>query len=1811
MNQTKKHTTGKKLLALLLALIMAVSLLPMSVFAADLDAEDQQAVVDQAEPADNGQEEDTAVPEEPVEEDPAPVEEPVEDAEDGIATFSTAAVEGYDYSIVHVDCGRKYFSVDSINSIIDNAAAAGMHYVQLAIGNDGLRFLLNDMSLTVNGTKYTSEQVSDAIHKGNEAYYDFDVDELTEKDMLAIMQHANDMGVQIIPLINTPGHMDAILSAATSLTGKTCSYNGSARTIDVTNSTAVAFTQALLQKYINYFAGKGCQLFNMGADEYANDKFENYSGMGFGKLQDTGKYGYYVTYVNEVAKMIENAGMTPMAFNDGIYFRSDTSSGTFDKNILICYWSNGWGSYTPMPAADLASMGFKMINAHGDYYWVLGKSDWQCDATKASGFNRTAFQGGTIDNPVGAMFLIWCDYPGAGTEASVISSTAATIAAFGDTLPTTEVPSQHVNLVEGSSGTETDATVKDTTSNVAVTAPGLKSVTVEKVTDSSKIPTVTNAAEGKVVAYDVKPATADGSYTGEATVSFPIPSGWDTSKVRGFVVNSDKTVTDNLTGNVVDGAKFEFTAPHFSVMGIYEVSATAALNTEKITLTVGGTATRTVSGEATDGEHTTNPTGFATAKVETVDVPGGKIYELADVAAGTFYVSTSPTDSSPAAQVTIESVSGDQYNIKYNSQYIYPNATYNWGWSYKLGSRSSSNNNTVVTITGSSTDGYVISREVSGRTNYGTTTTTYLTLSGTSFGASGTDSTLYLYTEKDAPATTQQTITFTGVKAGETTVQIGDTLYTITVTAENLDNVTPLTVEYWITNSTVYIGTSTTISKQIKATDTDVYGEAGTLFSGLVPENGTSTKSGKGVIFWKGTRLTSNNKQTDAAGIDKTKAGNDFTYIRYWNQKWSFSADRVNWTDFNSNDQVVAYYLQKTAVTDEVTTNVVDWGEVPHTGYNSDKFVLLDYAVKYESGTLSPDSFSVSGKTQGFHCNYGSTSDLGTTVIKESDGVYYRKIGAIFAQETADYEVYMITLTPNDDGKTTSTQVASNCNVATKYEYNGTEKVVWVDDVANLGDFADESKHYVSPSGDIKFTVGGDPVVPGIEIYNRHAMLVTYYVRAKATDTSLTVRYWERKANGDETKFYEYNIAVKDGTFFNENIKLPETTIDGKTALTNGKVINNTNKPQYVSSDLKTMPSISAQYRYSDYVCVEVRRSEDGKTVDLYYTFNSTKTFVVDFGLPTVIRPTDLNSNLGGTGVRLTAVDIVQTTTFATIAKNNDLSVTYTLKKMIDDTDNFGVAYTGTIPKYDENGNQTGTQSGTVEYSITVIPASTVYYEDSFASFTAGKGAASGAVWSDDTDGSKTSANQLLEVLGEKTNLYGYDAAYADCTMFSMGSAKKVTVTADMVTNWNDATSAWPTATFTFKGTGFDVISLTDNRSGAIFVDVYKGKDTTGTRVKSHIVDNYYGYKQVDGKWVVDETSEDCLYQIPVMKITGLDYGEYTAVITAFYDGAFDHTQAGNSYSFWLDAIRVYDPMDKDYADYTKDQEGYPQYIKLRDALADEKNTNVTSDAVFIDGADQAAVSLYKNYGPNNEVYLAQGQAITFKVPTNAQIDTVQIGAKSPDGKVSSMTVNDVAVPIAGSATEMYYKLDNVGSGATVTIANATDGILSLTNLKITFKSQQGTVTLAALSDEEQANAVAAVRALFAAPEPDPEPVVFAPEYFQATWNRSTVKVGQKATLTVKTSADVETVTVNGQDIGNYRVRTERTGWGWNAKKVTYHVFTFTVTAAEAGTLDYSVVAANAEGVNSEAITAALTVQAAAQRPGFGGWLGKLFGRWF
>ena len=338
---------------------------------------------------------------------------------------TVAFASGSDYlKIAMLDSGRKYFSADWVKAFLYEAKADGYTHVMLAVGNDGMRFLLDDMSLTVGGKTYSSDAVASAIRSGNNAYTTASSGEWTESEMDEFFATAKKAGIEIIPLLNSPGHMDSVLYAASSLTGTNCSYNGSGRTIDVTNDTAVRFSQAFLQKYVDYFAGKGCRYFNFGADEYANDRYTSGS-MGFGSLQNSGKYGYFIKYVNELAAMVKQAGMTPIAFNDGIEFANKMSASvgsttyTFDRDIVVCYWSGGWSGYTPRTAANLASDGFRIINTTGDFYYVLGKSDsFDNGYTYAANWSNYKVCGTSLSasSVIGGMFCMWSDYPGAETQ---------------------------------------------------------------------------------------------------------------------------------------------------------------------------------------------------------------------------------------------------------------------------------------------------------------------------------------------------------------------------------------------------------------------------------------------------------------------------------------------------------------------------------------------------------------------------------------------------------------------------------------------------------------------------------------------------------------------------------------------------------------------------------------------------------------------------------------------------------------------------------------------------------------------------------------------------------------------------------------------------------------------------------------------------------------------------------------------------------------------------------------------------------------------------------------------------------------------------------------------------------------------------------------------------------------------------------------------------------------------------------------------------------------------------------------------------
>ena len=412
----------------------------------------------------------------------------------------------------------------------------------------------------------------------------------------------------------------------------------------------------------------------------------------------------------------------------------------------------------------------------------------------------------------------------------------------------------------------------------------------------------------------------------------------------------------------------------------------------------------------------------------------------------------------------------------------------------------------------------------------------------------------------------------------------------------------------------------------------------------------------------------------------------------------------------------------------------------------------------------------------------------------------------------------------------------------------------------------------------------------------------------------------------------------------------------------------------------------------------------------------------------------------------------------------------------------------------------------TAESTVTVIPATIIYYEDNFVNFSSWT---KGDSWAKDpasawvthaghTEVQATDRPGTNQIGSDLNNRYGYDGAYTDESGYSMASYHEFTA---------DATHSGE-ASFTFTGTAFDIIALSGDTTGTILVSVYDGDDTTKL-LKSTMVDTYYGYRydRENGEWIpTDPSDPNALYQVPVMKVDMEAYDRYYVVITVSYNSFFDHGQAsagsgkGGSYKFMLDAIRIYDQANDGKGNqlienaYVADGEGWPSYIELRNILIsandfDSLGNGEVNGIVFIDGISaltddsasgeqggiftdpnagrQAAIADYANFGPNNELYLAKGQGVSFGLKLDGQnVQNIHLALKSVGGtakvrvygvdqscsKTYALGSEDAAADIS-TATDLYYDITALRGSKAIVIVSSGDAILSVTNIKMTHTS--------------------------------------------------------------------------------------------------------------------------------------------------------------
>lgn len=342
-------------------------------------------------------------------------------------------------------------------------------------------------------------------------------------------------------------------------------------------------------------------------------------------------------------------------------------------------------------------------------------------------------------------------------------------------------------------------------------------------------------------------------------------------------------------------------------------------------------------------------------------------------------------------------------------------------------------------------------------------------------------------------------------------------------------------------------------------------------------------------------------------------------------------------------------------------------------------------------------------------------------------------------------------------------------------------------------------------------------------------------------------------------------------------------------------------------------------------------------------------------------------------------------------------------------------------------------EDGTNTATVSVIPATNVYYEDDFAVSNGGNAVIeySGTCTTGVADG-----NEAGEYQSDENRVYGQDAAYASQNGFSDGSAT--------------AMDQGATATFTFNGTGVDIYTKTDTESPIVTAWIYRQTTdesgaTSWKAVQSVIVDNKY-----------DVEGED-LYQIPTICFDVEEYGTYKVKIQVM-------SATTDTAKYYLDAIRIYNPVDPSSEDAEEAESAYqlageagPVVTEVRDILLkaeDLTDSGRANGIVYLDNMTEGTANIadYEKDGPKNEVYLDSGNAIAFTIEGYDDTQQVYLGVKAPEGQASKITVTNGTTTRTieiTSATDMYFTITPTSSGHVV-IQNSGENLVSITKIRTT-----------------------------------------------------------------------------------------------------------------------------------------------------------------
>ncbi len=314
---------------------------------------------------------------------------------------------------LHIDIGRKYFTVEWLKHIIKQMSISRLNTLQLHFSeNQGFRLECETYPEIVSA------------------------DYLTKVEMRQIIAYAKRYGVMIIPAFDSPGHLRAALRnhPEFQLENRWSEKQGNA--LNINDPAARQFIKNIIAEYAELFADS--RYFHIGGDEFIDfNDFADYPTLAeFGQqrvapgVTANGLDGY-TAYLNEIAEFVEQKGFIARIWNDGVYRQDMTSHIALNKNIQICYWSR-WDDNI-VTTDSLIEKGHQLINVSEMMYYVLEKgNDYSAeydlaviyqtwDAATFEGEDDGEAQTYQLPNPniLGACYAIWCDQPTAQTEKEV------------------------------------------------------------------------------------------------------------------------------------------------------------------------------------------------------------------------------------------------------------------------------------------------------------------------------------------------------------------------------------------------------------------------------------------------------------------------------------------------------------------------------------------------------------------------------------------------------------------------------------------------------------------------------------------------------------------------------------------------------------------------------------------------------------------------------------------------------------------------------------------------------------------------------------------------------------------------------------------------------------------------------------------------------------------------------------------------------------------------------------------------------------------------------------------------------------------------------------------------------------------------------------------------------------------------------------------------------------------------------------------------------------------------------------------------